>query len=146
MSKVFIIAEAGVNHNGDINLAKKMIDKAVEAGVDAVKFQTFKAEKLLCKNSPKAEYQIKNTENDESQFSDRKAVFNVEGMLAYGDEANITYEITNESKYHSALLQATSTVINNNPAHFAVERSIVNSNNQIVSKITPIKKKGVPVA
>ena len=79
-------------------------------------------------------------ENDESQFSDRKAVFNVEGMLAYGDEANITYEITNESKYHSALLQATSTVINNNPAHFAVERSIVNSNNQIVSKITPGEK------
>ena len=79
-------------------------------------------------------------ENDESQFSDRKAVFNVEGMLAYGDEANITYEITNESKYHSALLQATSTVINNNPAHFAIERSIVNSKNQIVSKITPGEK------
>jgi len=47
MSKVFIIAEAGVNHNGSIELAKKLIDVAVEAGVDAVKFQTFKAEKLV---------------------------------------------------------------------------------------------------
>ena len=59
--KVFIIAEAGVNHNGDINIAKKLIDKAVEAGVDAVKFQTFKAEELVTKNSPKAEYQKKTT-------------------------------------------------------------------------------------
>ena len=79
-------------------------------------------------------------ENDEDEFSDRKAVFNVDGMLAYGDEATITYEITNESTYHSALLTATSTVINSNPAHFAIERTIVNSNNQIVSKITPGQK------
>ena len=43
MNKVFIIAEAGVNHNGDINLAKKLIDIAAKAGADAVKFQTFKA-------------------------------------------------------------------------------------------------------
>ena len=54
MNKVFIIAEAGVNHNGSIELAKKLIDVAVEAKVDAVKFQTFKAENLVSKNAQKA--------------------------------------------------------------------------------------------
>ncbi|MDX9742198.1 MAG: N-acetylneuraminate synthase [Arcobacteraceae bacterium] len=68
MKKVFIIAEAGVNHNGSIELAKKLIDIAVEAGVDAVKFQTFKAEKLVSKNAQKAEYQKKTTDAQESQF------------------------------------------------------------------------------
>lgn len=61
MSKVIIIAEAGVNHNGDINLAKKLIDVAVEAGVDYVKFQTFKSESLVSKSAKKADYQIENT-------------------------------------------------------------------------------------
>jgi len=68
MIKAFIIAEAGVNHNGDINIAKKLIDAAAEAGADAVKFQTFKAEKLVSKNAQKAEYQKQTTEKDESQF------------------------------------------------------------------------------
>ena len=68
MSKVFIIAEAGVNHNGSIELAKKLIDVAVEAGVDAVKFQTFKAEKLVSKNAQKAAYQKETTDKEESQF------------------------------------------------------------------------------
>lgn len=66
--KTFIIAEAGVNHNGSIELAKKLIDKAVEAGVDAVKFQTFKSEKLVSRNAEKAEYQKKSTSKEESQF------------------------------------------------------------------------------
>lgn len=57
----FIIAEAGVNHNGNINIAKKLIDSAVESGVDAVKFQTFKSENLVVQNAPKAEYQKKTT-------------------------------------------------------------------------------------
>ncbi|WP_108063711.1 N-acetylneuraminate synthase [Poseidonibacter lekithochrous] len=65
---VFIIAEAGVNHNGSIKLAKELIDVAVEAGVDAVKFQTFKTENLVSKKAEKAEYQKKTTNNDESQF------------------------------------------------------------------------------
>ena len=63
MSTVIIIAEAGVNHNGDINLAKKLIDVAVEAGVDYVKFQTFKSESLVSKSAKKADYQIENTQD-----------------------------------------------------------------------------------
>ena len=63
-----IIAEAGVNHNGDINLAKKLIDVAAEAGVDYVKFQTFKAENLVSKNAQKAEYQKINAGENDSQL------------------------------------------------------------------------------
>ncbi len=68
MNKVLIIAEAGVNHNGDLRLAKKLIDVAVEAGTDYVKFQSFKAEKLVSKRAQKAEYQKQTTGADESQF------------------------------------------------------------------------------
>jgi N-acetylneuraminate synthase len=69
MNQVFIIAEAGVNHNGDLELAKKLIDVAVEAGADAVKFQTFKTELCVSKGAKKAEYQVENTGNDEeTQF------------------------------------------------------------------------------
>ena len=59
MSKTIIIAEAGVNHNGDINLAKKLIDVASEARADYVKFQTFDASQLVNKQALKAEYQKK---------------------------------------------------------------------------------------
>ena len=65
---VFIIAEAGVNHNGSIKLAKKLIDVAVESGADAVKFQTFKTENLVSKTAKKADYQKKTTDALESQF------------------------------------------------------------------------------
>jgi len=66
---VFIIAEAGVNHNGSLELAKKLIDVAVDAGVDAVKFQTFKTENLVSKNAQKADYQQENMQNsDSSQY------------------------------------------------------------------------------
>ena len=67
-SKVFIIAEAGVNHNGSLDLAKKLIDVASESGANAVKFQTFKAEKLVSKNAQKADYQKQTTNKTESQF------------------------------------------------------------------------------
>jgi N,N'-diacetyllegionaminate synthase len=66
--KTFIIAEAGVNHNGSIKLAKKLIDIAVEAKADAVKFQTFKTENVVLKNTQKAEYQKETTNSSESQF------------------------------------------------------------------------------
>ena len=65
---VFIIAEAGVNHNGSIELAFKLIDAAVESGADAIKFQTFKAENLVSKNTQKAEYQKQTTNPLESQL------------------------------------------------------------------------------
>ena len=68
MNKVFVIAEAGVNHNGSVELAKKLIDVASESGADAVKFQTFKAEKLVSKNAQKADYQKQTTDTKESQF------------------------------------------------------------------------------
>ena len=67
-NKVFIIAEAGVNHNGSIDLAKKLIDAAVASGADAVKFQTFKAENLASKYAKKANYQKNLTNQKESQF------------------------------------------------------------------------------
>jgi N,N'-diacetyllegionaminate synthase len=65
---VFIIAEAGVNHNGSLELAKRLIDVAVDAGVDAVKFQTFKADKLVSKTAQKADYQKQTTSAGESQY------------------------------------------------------------------------------
>lgn len=67
MSRTYIIAEAGVNHNGDFKLAKKMIFEAKKAGVDAVKFQTFVSKNLVSNYAPKAEYQKKNTNGLESQ-------------------------------------------------------------------------------
>ena len=68
MSKAFIIAEAGVNHNGNMETARKLIDVAAAAGADAVKFQTFKAENLVCSNACKADYQLETTNQDESQL------------------------------------------------------------------------------
>lgn len=68
MSRVKIIAEAGVNHNGNIIIAKKMIDFAKEAGVDYIKFQTFIPENLVSKYAKKAEYQKITTASDESQL------------------------------------------------------------------------------
>lgn len=70
MNKVVIIAEVGVNHNGDIVMAKKLIDAAVDANVDYVKFQTFKADKLVSRDAKKADYQSKNIgDNDDSQYN-----------------------------------------------------------------------------
>lgn len=68
MDKVFIIAEAGVNHNGDIQLAKELIDVAAESRADAVKFQTFISEKCIVKGTSKAKYQEETTGNDEDQL------------------------------------------------------------------------------
>lgn len=74
MKRTFIIAEAGVNHNGSFGLAKQLVDKAVEAGVDCIKFQTFKAENLVNKNAKKAKYQIENTKNNDTQYKMLKSL------------------------------------------------------------------------
>lgn len=68
MNKVLIIAEAGVNHNGDLNLAKKMVDAAEDAGADYIKFQTFNPEKLVSRYAQKADYQKKETGSNETQL------------------------------------------------------------------------------
>lgn len=70
MGKVLIIAEAGVNHNGSMEMAKKLVDAAVLAGVDYVKFQTFKADRLVSRDAKKADYQSKNIgDDDDSQYN-----------------------------------------------------------------------------
>ncbi len=63
----FLIAEAGVNHNGSVRIAKKLIDVAVKCGADAVKFQTFKAENIIIPKGPKAKYHIETTGSDKNQ-------------------------------------------------------------------------------
>jgi len=73
-NRVYIIAEAGVNHNGSLTRAKEMIVLAAKAGADAIKFQTFKAENLVSKNAPKAEYQLHTTNSEESQYQMLKRI------------------------------------------------------------------------
>ena len=68
LTQCFIIAEIGVNHNGDIKLAKEMIDAAKESGADAVKFQTFSAETLASEDTPKVKYQENTTSKSETHF------------------------------------------------------------------------------
>lgn len=95
MEKVFIIAEAGVNHNGDMTLAKQLIDGAVAAGVDAVKFQTFKAEKLVTKSAAKANYQKETTDQEETQYEMLKKLELSEAMhvelIKYCEERKIQF-------------------------------------------------------
>jgi len=68
MHKVYVVAEAGVNHNGELELARRLVDCAAESGVDAVKFQTFNAKKLATSAAPKANYQRGTTDATESQL------------------------------------------------------------------------------
>jgi len=96
MNSVIIIAEAGVNHNGDMNLAKKLIDAAVDAGVDYVKFQTFKSESLVSKEAKKADYQIENTQNaSENQLQMLKKLelshAQHEELIDYCNQKNIAF-------------------------------------------------------
>lgn len=96
MNKVIIIAEAGVNHNGDINVAKKLIDAAADAGVDYVKFQTFKADSLVSKSAKKADYQkININDGDDSQYAMLKNLElsheNHLELMLYCSERNINF-------------------------------------------------------
>ena len=96
INKVIIIAEAGVNHNGDISKAFQLIDAAVAAGVDYVKFQTFKADNLVSKNAKKADYQIQNTKNDSDSQLDMLKKLELshsqhEKLIKYCKEKNIEF-------------------------------------------------------
>lgn len=96
MNKVLIIAEAGVNHNGNLDNAFKLIDAAVDAGVDYVKFQTFKSENLVSKSAKKADYQIQNTGNStDSQYEMLKKLElsheNHELLIDYCKQKNIQF-------------------------------------------------------
>jgi len=74
MNNVYIIAEAGVNHNGSLEMAKRLVDVAATAKANAVKFQTFNTEDLVCLTAPKAEYQHKSSIDNESQFQMLKSL------------------------------------------------------------------------
>ena len=93
--KVFIIAEAGVNHNGSIALAKQLIDVAAKAGVDAVKFQTFIAEEVVSTDAPKAEYQKQTTDASESQLDMIKKLElskeDHQELMNYAEQKNIMF-------------------------------------------------------
>lgn len=95
MSRIYIIAEAGVNHNGSLEIAKKMVDAVREAGADAIKFQTFKAENIVTQNASRAEYQVKNTGEDASQYSMLKKLElsydDFRELKAYCDDSGIEF-------------------------------------------------------
>lgn len=95
INKVFIIAEAGVNHNGSINLAKKLIDAAAFSGADAVKFQSFTANSLVSIGTPKAEYQKGKTDINESHFDMIKKLELDENshkeLISYCNKKNIIF-------------------------------------------------------
>ncbi|WP_061039810.1 N-acetylneuraminate synthase [Vibrio coralliirubri] len=107
-NKTFIIAEAGVNHNGNIGLAKKLIDAAVEAGVDAVKFQTWKTELLVTEDAQMAEYQVENTQREETQFEMLKRLElsydDFADLKAYCDAKAITFMSTPDEEQSATFL------------------------------------------
>ncbi|MBW3697599.1 N-acetylneuraminate synthase [Vibrio sp. T187] len=114
-NKTFIIAEAGVNHNGDFELAKKLIDAAVEAGVDAVKFQTWKTELLVTEDAQMAEYQVENTQREETQFEMLKRLElsydDFSDLKVYCDSKAITFMSTPDEEQSATFLDALQDVI-----------------------------------
>ncbi|MDE5966254.1 MAG: N-acetylneuraminate synthase [Lachnospiraceae bacterium] len=93
--RILIIAEAGVNHNGDIETAKKLVDAAAAAGADIIKFQTFRAERLVRRDAKKAAYQLETTDAGESQYEMLKKLELTEEMhhilMEYCSEKNIEF-------------------------------------------------------
>lgn len=105
----FIIAEIGVNHNGSVDMARRLIDVAAAADADAVKFQTFRAEDLVTRSAKKAEYQRANTQNDDSQFDMLKSLELAEDAVtelkAYCGEKGIQFLSTPFSEAAADLLE-----------------------------------------
>ena len=104
MSKVLIIAEAGVNHNGDIELAKKLIDIGAEAKVDFVKFQTWITEDIVDRSAAKAEYQIQNDGADTSQFEMLKKLELSQIQEKSCEQKLQSYKIRLTGKYQTIML------------------------------------------
>ena len=108
---LFFIAEAGVNHNGDLELGKKLIDIAVKAKADAVKFQTFKAEELNTRDAPKASYHIETTGSDTKQtwyelLKSQEISYEMhQQLINYCNEKNIMFMSTPYSKESIDLLE-----------------------------------------
>ncbi len=102
-SKAFIIAEAGVNHNGNMQIAKQLIDVAAKSKVNAVKFQAFKTEELILKNIKKAPYQINTSGSSESQFEMLKKLelskANLCELKKYCDRKGIIFLVTPFDEY-----------------------------------------------
>lgn len=102
MNKTFIIAEAGVNHNGDVQIAKKLCDAAKKAGADAVKFQTWVTDKIITQTVDQAEYQTVNTGHDESQYDMLKRLElsydDFREIKRYCDEIGILFMSTADEK------------------------------------------------
>ncbi|OZT82847.1 N-acetylneuraminate synthase [Vibrio sp. 03_296] len=107
-NKTFIIAEAGVNHNGDIRLAKQLIDAAADAGVDAVKFQTWKTELLVTEDAKMADYQVENTQREETQFEMLKRLElsydDFTELKSYCDYKGITFMSTPDEEQSATFL------------------------------------------
>ena len=107
-NKTFIIAEAGVNHNGDIRLAKLLIDAAAKAGVDAVKFQTWQTELLVTEDAKMAAYQVENTQREETQFQMLKRLelsyADFSELKAYCDALGITFMSTPDEEQSATFL------------------------------------------
>lgn len=105
---IFIIAEAGVNHNGDIKMAKQLIDAAAQAGVDAVKFQTWKTELLVTEDAKMADYQVENTKREETQFQMLKRLelsyADFSELKDYCDRKKITFMSTPDEEQSATFL------------------------------------------
>src|SRR5205809_1995023 len=106
--RVYLIAEAGVNHNGSLERAKQLVDAAAAAGADAVKFQSFTAEKLVTRDAAKAAYQKRSTDAAQSQFDMLKAleldVAAHEALIAHAKRARIEFLSTPFDSESLALL------------------------------------------
>ena len=106
----FVIAEAGVNHNGNLEMAHQLVDVAVHSGADAIKFQTFNAERLVGADAPKAAYQLKTTNVSETQFEMlRRLELPVDAhreLIAHCKEKNIIFLSTPFDEVSADLLES----------------------------------------